>query len=151
MDTKGKDRKVAIEHLQSIVRPGDTLYTKLNHVSRSGMYRVIDIYLIKDNEPQRISFSVAQAIGSRYDKVAEGVGVRGCGMDMGFHIVYNLSHCLFPDGFGCIGENCPSNDHSNGDRDYTPNGGIVHGMEQEKDNRTHWHKEGGYALRHRWL
>lgn len=31
-----------------------------------------------------------------------------------------ISRVLYPQGFGCIGEGCPSNDHSNGDRDYTP-------------------------------
>lgn len=37
--------------------------------------------------------------------------------------------------FECIGHGCPSNDHCNGDRDYTP----------------HHHNSGGYALKHRWL
>jgi hypothetical protein len=82
-------------------------------------------------------------------------------MDMGFHLVYNLSYSLFPDGFGCIGRaedyrfHCPSNDHSNGDRDYTP-----HMSENERlgadgslctCHATHWHKDGGYALIQKWL
>lgn len=62
--------------------------------------------------------------------------VNGCGMDMGFHVVYELGYTLYGrDGFICIGERCPSNDHSNGDRDYTP----------------HAHTDGGYALRYEWL
>jgi hypothetical protein len=59
----------------------------------------------------------------------------GCGMDMGFAAVYGLSYALFGKGFECTGPNCPANDHSNGDRDYTP----------------HMHSDGGYALKHRWL
>lgn len=59
----------------------------------------------------------------------------GCGMDVGFSLVYNLGWVLFPNGFECVGERCPSNDHSNGDRDYSP----------------HHHSDGGYALRQRWL
>jgi hypothetical protein len=51
-------------------------------------------------------------------------------MDMGFHVVYNLSSALYRGGFGCIGDKpvrCPSNDHSNGDRDYTPHMHVVSG------------------------
>jgi hypothetical protein len=61
-------------------------------------------------------------------------------MDTGFHLVYNLGYVLFPLGFECTGCDeppnlCPSNDHSNGDRDYAP----------------HNHKDGGYALRSQWI
>jgi hypothetical protein len=90
-----------------------------------------------------VSYLVARALGERIDRNNGGVKVSGCGMDMGFSLVYNLSHVLYPDGFTCTGEgspdvwgsHCPSNDHSNGDRDYTP----------------HDHRDGGYAIRHRWL
>jgi len=56
-------------------------------------------------------------------------------MDMGFHLVYSLSRALYPDGFACVGDYCPSNDHSNG---------------QPKDLRSH-HRDGGYALRQEWI
>jgi hypothetical protein len=56
----------------------------------------------------------------------------GAGMDMGFALVYNLSRSLYPNGFDCIGESCPSNDHVNG------------------YNRSH-HADGGYALQQSWL
>jgi hypothetical protein len=142
MSVPNKQQK-AIETLkeQFHIVPGDTIYTKLNHVSRSGMSRTIDVYLLRDNEPLRISWSVAEATGFTYDRKFEGVKVGGCGMDTGFEIVYNLGHYLFKDGFECIGDNdnyakrCPSNDHSNGDRNYLP----------------HHHESGGYALRHKWL
>jgi hypothetical protein len=32
---------------------------------------------------------------------------------MGFALVYALGRKLYPDGFDCAGERCPSNDHSN--------------------------------------
>ena len=135
MTRKQIERKEAIDKLHSLIDPGDVIYTKMLHVSRSGMYRVIDVYIIKDNVPLRLSWSVADAIQERYDKKHEGVGVSGCGMDMGFHIVYNLSRVLYPQGFDCIGEKCRSNDHSNGDR----------------DRSFHLHKDGGYALVHNWI
>ena len=57
-------------------------------------------------------------------------------MEMGFSLVYTLSSTLYPEGFKCIGYGrCPSNDHRNGDRDYSP----------------HQHDSGGYAINHEWL
>lgn len=142
----------AIKELREILQPGDTVYTVLRHVSRSGMSRTIDCYIIRDNQPLYISYWAALAIGKNPPKWGEdGIKLSGCGMDMGYYLVYCLSRALYSDGFGCIGEKCPSNDHTNGDHDYTPNGGILHGMAQESENRTHWHNSGGYALRHSWL
>jgi hypothetical protein len=90
---------------------------------------------MSDNVPQWISRLVGKAIGERFNDKRECLSVSGCGMDMGFHVVYSLSRTLFKDNFECIGKSCPSNDHSNGDRDYTP----------------HQHSDGGYALRHKWV
>jgi len=123
----------ALEQLRDL-KPGETVFTFLKHVSRSGMYRAIDLYIIRENTPRRISWSAA-ALCEGYDDRHEAAKASGCGMDMGFHLVYNLSSRLFPTGFGCIGEGCPSNDHTNGDRDYLP----------------HQHRDGGYALIHRWM
>ena len=135
MTKKQIERKEAIEKLHRLIDPGDVIYTNMLHVSKSGMYRVMDVFIIKDNIPLRLTWSVADAIQERYDRKYEGVGVTGCGMDMGFHVVYNLSRVLYPQGFDCIGEKCRSNDHSNGDR----------------DRSFHLHKDGGYALIHKWL
>ena len=129
------ERKQSIEDLRERFAPGTKLYTILRHRSASGMYRVIDVYQIKDDVPLRYTWSVASATGLRYDTRHEGLGVHGCGTDVGFDAIYELSHVLYPDGFTCIGEGCPSNDHSNGDRDYSP----------------HHHKSGGYALRQHWI
>jgi len=135
MTKKQIERKEAIEKLHRLIDPGDVIYTNMLHVSKSGMYRVMDVFIIKDNIPLRLTWSVADAIQERYDRKHEGIGVSGCGMDMGFHVVYNLSRVLYPQGFDCIGEKCRSNDHSNGDR----------------DRSFHLHKDGGYALIHKWL
>lgn len=39
--------------------------------------------------------------------------MNGCGMDMGFSLVYDLGRVLFRDNFRCIGKGCPSSDHDN--------------------------------------
>lgn len=112
-----------------------TVYTKLCHVSKSGMMRVIDTYIVRNNVILRLSWSAAIATGHKYNIKHEGVQADGCGMDMGFHIVYGLSRSLWPDGYMCDGAPCRSNDHSNGDRDRSP----------------HMHHDGGYRLNHRWM
>jgi hypothetical protein len=152
------NRQARCAELRKLLKPGDTVYTALKHVSRSGMYRVIDTYVMKDNIPLRISWSVAEVTGFGYDKRHEGVKASGCGMDMGFEIVYNLSYALYPAGFGCIGKGCPAADHTNGDRDYTPHvDGTPRTSEEVETNipakraHTHYHKDGGYALKHSWL
>ena len=89
---------------------------------------------------RRISHLVAKVRGSRLTD--EGVIVNGCGMDMGFALVYNLSRTLYPQ-YNCTGnrswsDRCPSNTHVNkgDDRDnYSPK--VVH--------------TDGYALSQRWL
>lgn len=142
---KQAERDEAIQHLRSVLKPGDTVYTVLRHCSRSGMSRSISACIGEGSEITDITYWAATAMGDRLDAKNGGVKMGGCGMDMGFALVYNLSSVVFKDGYGCVGwddrSRCPSNDHSNGDRDYTPH----------TEDQPHWHKEGGYALNHRWL
>jgi len=130
-----KIKQEAIQHLQELLSPGDTVYTSLKHVSRSGMFRVIETLISREERIVDISSAVCLILGNTYNNRHGGVPIGGCGMDMGFDIVYRLSYALFPDGFDCIGEKCLSNDHFNSDRDYSP----------------HHHNAGGYALKHQWL
>lgn len=122
------------------LKPGDTLYTILDHVSASGMSRDIRfVILTTDADGTACAIHpnhAAQTIlGYPRAKRGDGLRVGGCGTDMGFHCVYALSRAMFPDGFDCIGAGCPSNDHANGDRNRDP----------------HRHSDGGYALKHKWL
>ena len=136
------------ERLREMVKPGDTVYTVLRHVSRSGMYRVIDLLVIKDNEPQRITGLAADLLEG-YDSRHRGAKASGCGMDTGFHLVYNLSRVLNPGGFSCIGEGCPSNDHSN--RVEPPENACIGEMCSNLNCADWIHSDGGYALRQRWM
>lgn len=163
MATSKKDKQHAIERLHEILKPGDKVYTILRHVSKSGMNRCIDLYAFK-NEPgeaepvkYRLTGYVCDACGYTYDRKHESLKIGGCGMDMGFAVVYDLSYVLWPSGYGCIGEKCPSNDHHNGD----PKGYQRHGHhpavytgttpEARKAEDEHWHKDGGYCLRQEWI
>lgn len=131
--------------------PGSTVYTILDHVSRSGMLRRVRVVVPVSMNGHGVDFfhpNHSAAILTGYRQEArdahrgDGLRVGGCGFDAGFEVVSSIAHAVYPDGFGCIGEGCPSNDHSNSDRDYTPN---------EPHTASHWHKVGAYAFRHRWL
>jgi hypothetical protein len=74
-----------------------TIYTVLRSVSSSGMTRHISLKFVQDNNIYDITYLAADAMG---DRVSERNGyntikVSGTGMDMGFHLVYNLSSVLF--------------------------------------------------------
>jgi hypothetical protein len=90
-----KEREEAIGKLKEILQEGDTVYTILRHVSRSGMLRHISCLVIKDNEPLLLDYWVAKSLDRKLAKTGEGIKESGCGMDMGFHLVHSLSCALF--------------------------------------------------------
>lgn len=100
--TKKEQQSAALDALRSILNPGDTVTTVIRSVSRSGMSRSIDCYVLscKDGTISKrwLSRLVATALGYSFDEKHEAVKVSGCGMDMGFHLVYNLSYALFGEG-----------------------------------------------------
>ena len=194
-----RERAETAEKLRQILKPGDTVYTVLAHVSQSGMFRKIDCYTFRDTfeishtarmqklierinrllagtkrarrrgaffytwrrwendpltwrgslalaaariapgfqverRPNKIYLSgyVAEVTGFSRDKDSGALRVGGCGMDMGFHVVYSLGSTLYPNGYPCAGTGCRSNDHFNGEKN------------------AH-HRDGGYAFRQEWI
>lgn len=115
-------REQAREGLLAILKPGDTVYTVLRHVSASGMSRNIDAYVFRDDRPVYLSGYASTLIGWPMAK-RSGIVVGGCGMDMGFHLVHTLGALLWPDGTG----------EPHGTRNGEPD------------------SDGGYALKHAWL
>ena len=147
-----EDQKTALDNLRQWFPVGSTVHTILRHVSRSGMQREIGVVaILPDGDVRHPNYATAAALGLPQGK-CDSVKVGGCGMDMGSHLAYGISHRCYPKGFGCIGKGCPSNDHFNGDRDYTPHGNGMNPAEREVlIGADHWHNDGGYALNHRWL
>lgn len=123
--SKAEGKRLRAEHakksLLNILKAGDTVYTILRHVSASGMSRRIDLYTFQDNKPVYLSGYYAMIQGE--EPPANGYKVGGCGMDMGFHLVYTLGSMLWRDG--------------------TPE---PHGTRNGEPDSN-----GGYALRHEWL
>jgi hypothetical protein len=113
-------RTVLLHHL----KPGDTVHTILRHVSSSGMSRSISLIATDDaGGPLDITYWAARAMGDTIDQKRGGIKATGCGMDMGFALVYALGATLWPKG----------TDAPHGTRNGAPD------------------REGGYALKHRWL
>lgn len=82
-----------IKYLKQLFRRRKRVYTSLQHVSRSGMYRRIAVLVPYNNKIRNISWQVADVLGLKGTDGA--VGISGCGMDMGFAIVYDLSRVLY--------------------------------------------------------
>ena len=92
------DKKDAIEYLKKNLKKGDTLFTIVTKVAPSGMSRRIKVLDIKDGNHSYWSYYVSKALGYKL-KDDGSILVQGCGMDMGFHVVYSLSQTLFNDGY----------------------------------------------------
>jgi hypothetical protein len=116
-------KQSALVRLHKILKPGDTVYSILRHVSSSGMSRCIDFFVFRDNEPVCLSGLIKDLGTYKRHATRQGLIVGGCGMDMGFHVVYQLGSRMWPDG--------------------TP---APHGTRNGEPD-----SDGGYALNHRWL
>ena len=94
-----EEQAEAREFLLKTLKPGDTIYTITRHVSRSGMMRLISAFFVKDGEIYELDWQIARIGLFQRHKTDEGLVVGGCGMDMHFHLVYELGRILYPDGF----------------------------------------------------
>lgn len=122
-----------LRELRNLLKVGTTIFTTENYPGRSTTARV-SLYIPFNRGRdgltiQNLTHRAADVAGFhvRNGEIAMG----GYGYSKSYHAVYALSRTLYPNGHGCIGEGCPSNDHSNG----APRDGIMH------------HSDGGYALR----
>tara|TARA_R100000657_G_C4577733_1_gene41074 strand:+ start:268 stop:582 length:315 start_codon:yes stop_codon:yes gene_type:complete len=92
------DKERAVEFLKDWFPKGSTAHTTVVHVARSGMSRHIKVFAISGDRIQNISYYVSKLLGWRLTK-NDAVFVSGCGMDMGFHLIYTLSSKLYEDGY----------------------------------------------------
>lgn len=150
------EKDQAITQLREWIKPGDTVYTILDHVSSSGMSRAIRV-LVPTTTGATVDFihpnwAVGRALGLRHWKrnrnEQDALVLGGCGMDMGFHLVYELSHALYGGGYECLGKGkCPSNYHVNhhdtiqceGTMAYNPDG-------PNTGERCHWLRGVGWVI-----
>ena len=108
--------------LRTLLVPGAKVYCILRSVSSSGMSRAVSLYVKSAGDMRNIDSLSADVLGYKLAK-KEGLLVSGCGMDMGFHLVYSLGRTLWPNGTE-----------------------TAHGIQNGKPDT-----DGGYALKHVWL
>jgi hypothetical protein len=96
----GITKDEAIAELREVMPVGTKVYTILRKCASSGMSRNISVVVIDDGRPRDVSWLVlAAGIGRKPVNNGEGVRVSGCGMDMGFALVYDLAWTLHNDGY----------------------------------------------------
>lgn len=128
MNANEINKNEALEMLSKILKPGDTVYTVLRSVSKSGMSRKIDMFMV-DHEKNLSYLSGYAANACGHSRDARGaIKISGCGMDMGFDLVYSLGRVMFPDGFT-----------------------IPQGKTGRNGDASGYDKDGGYAFNQRWL
>lgn len=89
---KAEDTK----RLKDLLRKGKyKTYSRINTVSRSGMSRTIDFFMaIGAGEMVNINYYISKTCG--YSRNKDGaIRVSGCGMDMGFAVIYDLGRVLY--------------------------------------------------------
>ena len=110
MKTTTADQQAALDRLRELLPEGSTVTTVVTHVSSSGMSRNImvlipapgDVLAGVENLPiLDISRHIARAglFPAARAGTAKGVRVGGTGMDMTFHLVYELAGALGYDGY----------------------------------------------------
>ena len=94
------DRERVKEILQDMFPKGSTAYTAITKVAPSKMSRhIMVVGSDKKGHVQNLSYYIAELLDWKYKDNTNAVGVGGCGMDMGFHLVYTLSSKLYDDGY----------------------------------------------------
>lgn len=129
-EEKYEAKQHALEYLHNHLKPGATVYTKTTHISSSGMSRNIHV-LIPVNcydhgkitpAITNISWAVAKAAGYKLAKDG-GLVVGGCGMNMGFSVVYCLASTMFGRDERCKQYKFKSG--RNGSKEYETDGGYL--------------------------
>ncbi|ARK07586.1 hypothetical protein LAV_00211 [Sphingobium phage Lacusarx] len=86
-------------------------------------YEAKPVKKLRGHEIRPIGYTASIAMGRTWDSDKQGIRIGGCGMDMGFSLVYDLGNTLWPKGTR-----------------------KPHGTLNGKPD-----KSGGYALKHEWL
>ena len=104
-----EEQEAAATYLRKLLPEGTTVWTTVTSAASSGMSRWIRAFVIRTPEwatnphqqyPQDITRPIAKVIGLRYDDDGrKGAQIHGCGMDMGFEMVYEVAGILYKDGY----------------------------------------------------
>lgn len=97
-----KEAKESLIRILALQGKKPVIYTVMNHVSQLGMTRHINCLIPYQDDMCKlgircISWEVARVLEEKRDRNDGGVVVKGCGMDMGFDLIYRLSYRLYQD------------------------------------------------------
>lgn len=99
MNVSPQQKQEALDRLRHWMPEWSTVYCVLRHRSRTGMQREIGLVVFRGPldrlYPVHPNLAAAEVLGMRLNARGDGVVVRGCGMDMGWHLVNNLSRALY--------------------------------------------------------
>lgn len=98
ISAKELDREYCTEKLlEHYLTEGSKVYTILRRVSASGMTRHLSVIMAQEGEVLDITYYVAGVLDESLHEVNghRTIKQNGCGMDMGFNLIYNLSSVLF--------------------------------------------------------
>ena len=102
ISAKDLDKLYGREQLcEHYLTQGKRVYTILRRVSANGMTRHISLVIADGDTLHDITYYAAAALGESLHEVNGQRTIRqhGCGMDMGFNLVYNLASVLYGDGY----------------------------------------------------
>ena len=119
MDTTTRQHKARAYILDNL-KPGMTIYNVYHYQQRK--YYVTFFYITTGGRPINITRDIALA--GDYRRSKDGFLIT-TDIDV---LIYNLAYQLYPDGFDCLGKDCPSPDHRNRPHD------------------AHTHHDGGHAF-----
>lgn len=96
MKISKQDKERALDAFSGIAE-GDTIYTILRHVSRSGMQRQVAVVWFKGDYPLHPNWATSILTGYRLNRggLRDALIVNGCGFDAAGALVADLSHALF--------------------------------------------------------
>lgn len=92
-------REEGVQKLKELAPEGSHLYIVLRHTSQSGMVRHISAFVIQDNYPICLDRLIVKLGLFKLTKGGEAMLVHGCGMDMGFHVVYETARAVYGNGY----------------------------------------------------
>jgi len=131
-----EQKKTALDVLRGLL-PASS-YVNIVYVGGTpavSRFRVLQSDPVRTDGIVDLTWFVARALDMKTAKDGS-LRVGGHGLNRAYTIVYGLGRALYPNGSPCTGEDCASNDHNNGDQDYTV--GKIH-------------SDGGYAFRMRLI
>ena len=89
MKISKEEQQAAQDTLDSSLTEGRNVFFNITGVAKSGMSRTMEVYVIEGDDLRRITHYFARAGG--YKLTDKGIRISGCGMDMRFALLADVS------------------------------------------------------------